>query len=469
MVSGDIGVSGGVGVGQVVLAGLVRRALTRAADAVLMLALGLVGALVASVVVGLLAIPFFGDFLLDQGAGAAAALMVLWMVLMALALVPVYRYEVVPTARRGQTFGKQAFSTAVVCCPYRGELALGRRRSRIRWAVPHGAFVAAGAAGTASSAVLGVWGLVVGAGAAAAGWTAVYASVLLDDGRRGWHDKLAGTVVVSVGDDGTPLLATPDAAEPLAEPGRASAAERSPRLRIAVGAVIVAVAAATAAAAVSTGAYMLVSAADSLRVDKYDDTIRGTHTLARKVAFGQRIGPDGDGCWPENSRDSNVRVFCDLVSIGGLHWDAGDVRVADSVAIFMGSGYMCLVDVDSAPWCWEWSPDVQPRPARVPEAAVFRMIVGAAGLVCGQTPDYQHVMCWTVGVDQREYRQATHRFTDGSEWDMSSARDDPPRFRARERGTGRGESFHAFTGEQRSGQLMGQMETPRLLETETTP
>lgn len=170
------------------MAGLGRRALTRAADAVLMVALGLAGALVASVVVALLAIPFFDDFLLDRGAGVAAALVVLWLVLVALALVPVYGYEAVPTARRGQTFGKQATSIAVVCYPHSGEQGLSRRGSRIRWAVPHGAFMAAGAAGTASVAALGVWGLVVGAGAAAAGWTAVYASVLLDDDRRGWHN-----------------------------------------------------------------------------------------------------------------------------------------------------------------------------------------------------------------------------------------------------------------------------------------
>ena len=41
-------------------------------------------------------------------------------------------------------------------------------------------------------------------------------------------------------------------------------------------------------------------------------------------------------------------MFCDLVSIGGLHWDTGDVTVADSVDIFMGSGYLCLVDEDGA-------------------------------------------------------------------------------------------------------------------------
>ena len=104
----------------------------------------------------------------------------------ALALIGWVLYEPVMVAWRGQTLGQQATSIAVVCYPHSGEQGLSRRRSRIRWAVPYGAFMAAGAAGTASVAALGVWGLVVGA--AAAGWTAVSASVLLDDDRRGWHD-----------------------------------------------------------------------------------------------------------------------------------------------------------------------------------------------------------------------------------------------------------------------------------------
>ena len=238
--------------------------------------------------------------------------------------------------------------------------------------------------------------------------------------------------------------------------------EESPRaarrrvVLIAVAAVVVA-----GAVFVAVDAVLL----STVRIDKYDDTIRGLRPGTQRVDFEQAIGPDGDGCWPENSRDFSGRVFCDLVSIGGLHWDTGDVRVADSVNLILDSGYLCLVDEDAAPWCWEWSPDVQPRPARVPQGATFRRIVGAGGFVCGQTPDYQQVMCWTVGVDQPQYRQATHRFSLGSEWVMDGASDDRLGFWVLQRGTGRSELFHAFTGTE----LTGPVEVPGPLETETTP
>ena len=65
--------SGDVGVRRVVVAELGRRALTRAADAVLMVALGLAGALVASVMVALLAIPFLTAPTISTAAPAAAA------------------------------------------------------------------------------------------------------------------------------------------------------------------------------------------------------------------------------------------------------------------------------------------------------------------------------------------------------------------------------------------------------------
>lgn len=220
------------------------------------------------------------------------------------------------------------------------------------------------------------------------------------------------------------------------EPESQTAARRRVVL-IALAAVVVA-----GAVFVAVDAVLL----STVRIDKYDDTIRGLRPGTQRVDFEQAIGPDGDGCWPENSRDFSGRVFCDLVSIGGLHWDTGDVRVADSVNLILDSGYLCLVDEDAAPWCWEWSPDVQPRPARVPQGATFRRIVGAGGFVCGQTPDYVTVACWTVGVYQPEYRQATHRFDDGPERVMRNAYDDPPGFTTNQRETRRTEHFHPFSG-----------------------
>ena len=201
----------------------------------------------------------------------------------------------------------------------------------------------------------------------------------------------------------------------------------------------------------------------TVRIDKYDDTIRGTRPGTQRVAFGQFFSPDGDGCWSEN----DYRIyFCDLVSIGGLHWDTGDLGDVEQPAAYLGSGVLCAMSEDGVR-CWEWSKDVQPRPARTPDGAVFRRLVGAGWFVCGQTPGYVTVACWTVGVDQPEYRQATHRFTDGSEWKMYAARDDPPGFRATQQvgtsGLSRSERFHAFTG----ADLSGLRNDPGPLETET--
>ena len=163
----------------------------------------------------------------------------------------------------------------------------------------------------------------------------------------------------------------------------------------------------------------LVGAVGFVAVDAYlgafeDD--EHEESARRRVALGQRVGPDGDACWSENDGQSSGRVFCDLVSIGDLRWDASDVRVAEAVDINVGSGYMCLVDEDGAPRCWEWSPDVQPRPARVPQDAVLYRIRGADGFACGQTSDYVTVVCWTVGTDQQSYQQASHRFDDDPQW-----------------------------------------------------
>ena len=105
---------------------------------------------------------------------------------------------------------------------------------------------------------------------------------------------------------------------------------RSRAVRVAVVAVVVVV------VFVAVDAVFL----SGVRFDKYDDSIRGTDKLVRRVSFGQAIGPDGDGCWSE---DDHGIYFCDLVSIGGLHWDTGDLGKVEVPAAFLGSGAeVCL-------------------------------------------------------------------------------------------------------------------------------
>ncbi|WP_419944286.1 hypothetical protein [Candidatus Poriferisodalis sp.] len=211
--------------------------------------------------------------------------------------------------------------------------------------------------------------------------------------------------------------------------------------------------------------------------DYYDDSLRGTDELPAVVRFGQRIGPEGDGCWPED-RERGGTVFCDLVSIGGLHWDSGDVHVTStfgrpSAAIGVGAGFLCLLDGEGRPWCWEWSADVVPRRARAPHDETFRLVAvvdswtkkveGVPGFACGHTPDFLRVVCWSVGVDQPDYRQSNHRFVDGHEWALRTVFDDPPRFSAGRRGASGDGTFHAFTGRARPSVS----DAPTVLVTET--
>ena len=224
------------------------------------------------------------------------------------------------------------------------------------------------------------------------------------------------------------------------------------------------------------GVFGLSVAGCSWGFDPYDDETRGTiQGGTRRVAFGQRIGPDGDGCWPERGWFSKGKVYCDLVSIGGLHWDTGDVRVGESSDIFVGPGFMCLNDQGGRPWCWEWGAAVPPRAAEVPEGDLFASIKGpvyrwepldAPGFVCGQTTDLLRIICWTVGAGRPDYLQATHRFVvggeEGSEWLLQNVSADPPLFWAANRGAFGDVSIHAFSG----GQRLRQHGEPRVLMTE---
>lgn len=112
------------------------------------------------------------------------------------AVVAVVREPLI-MARRGRTVGKRMVSAAVVRLPSSGTAKLGWGRSWARWALPHGAFVLAAVAGNAIADARGWWEHPLWLGAGTTAWVAVYGSALLDPHGRGWHDRLAGTVVVA--------------------------------------------------------------------------------------------------------------------------------------------------------------------------------------------------------------------------------------------------------------------------------
>ena len=125
---------------------------------------------------------------------------------MPFALIPIAYYEVAATARRGQTFGKRSMGLEVVrwdkeaASPDRGSGSPGAWRSTVRWAVPHGSgVVAAVVAGTVPTN--SGHGAIVGACAWLVVSSAMYLPSLLDANGRGWHDKAAGTVVVTAPND----------------------------------------------------------------------------------------------------------------------------------------------------------------------------------------------------------------------------------------------------------------------------
>ena len=115
--------------------------------------------------------------------------------------LPVARYEVAATARRGQTFGMRSMGIRVVLCDDQGAPTSDFecpdvRCSIERWAVPHGAGLFAGVVAGVVAERIWYHGALVGVGAGGAVWTVVYLSSLWDKHGRGWHDKAAGTVVV---------------------------------------------------------------------------------------------------------------------------------------------------------------------------------------------------------------------------------------------------------------------------------
>ena len=201
------------------VAGLARRVTARAIDALCMLMLcALVLAAVAVVMaLGVLAVQY--DFLSPDGSGVGFVMLFLllwapstWMVL--------HLYEVVSTARCGQTFGKRLMGICVIRCLDPGGIvveAARRDASTRRWAIPHGAAAAAVILSVVVIATVGPAGLTdseflllllpffaFGAGC--------YISALFDSERRGWHDKAAGTIVIRATDDVLERLSAPKSA-----------------------------------------------------------------------------------------------------------------------------------------------------------------------------------------------------------------------------------------------------------------
>ena len=178
-------------------AGLWRRAAARAIDALVMAVLALLIFTVASVVSWVIARPGFWT---DENVGE---FWIVFLLVLVVGSIPVTRYEVAATARRGQTFGKRC--TGIRVDPWNDEAAsvndgpyLPGRACFVRWAIPHGACLFAVVGATMvmlpSPRPLDI----VGAGL----WTLlfVYLSSVLDENGRGWHDKAAGKIVVMARD-----------------------------------------------------------------------------------------------------------------------------------------------------------------------------------------------------------------------------------------------------------------------------
>ena len=191
-------------------AGLARHAMARAIDALCMLMLYALTLAAVGVVMmlGVLAVQY--DFLFTSGGGGFVALfLLLWVPSAGMVM---YRYEVVSTARCGQTFGMRVMGICVICCLDPGGIVVEpprRDASTWRWAIPHGA--------AAAAAILSVVVIVVGINAewlpnsgflllpacafVFVAWAACDISALFDSQRRGWHDKAADTIVIRATDD----------------------------------------------------------------------------------------------------------------------------------------------------------------------------------------------------------------------------------------------------------------------------
>ncbi len=168
------------------LAGIPERFLARFHDCIVMALIMLAAILlaVAAVVVGLLlgADWNWGD---ENTQAVVSSLLALFIVGMA-SLVALL-YEPVTTARSGQTIGKRGQQVRIV--RYQDGGAASASRCVARWAVP----IWAGTLGWAVAAAIGLPMPYVGIPGL---WLLIHVSPLWGRGRRGWHDMIAGTVVV---------------------------------------------------------------------------------------------------------------------------------------------------------------------------------------------------------------------------------------------------------------------------------
>ena len=177
-------------------AGLSKRTIARVVDGLIMASIGFVTMIVCGTALTVLTRPTLDESL--------DGFLVTLAFLLVLASAAAACYEVFPTTRRGQTFGKRGVGVQVVRCDKQGA-PTGNiqppdlRQSVERWAIPHGiGTLVAIVSLLVATPRIGGYGLLVGAGAAAAAWAVVYASSLFDKNGRGWHDKAAGTIVVGV-------------------------------------------------------------------------------------------------------------------------------------------------------------------------------------------------------------------------------------------------------------------------------
>ncbi len=176
------------------VAGLGARLAARAVDTIITGAASTAAFVIALLVASRMLEDFFnatwGDF------GVALLLMLL------LPVLPMIALEARLTARRGQTIGKSLFGIRVV------RYADGRiptaADSAVRWIVT----ALAGIVGVIATAAVVPEPpsdaiLVLFAGGVVS-WLLVLASSLLDVNGRGWHDKIAGTIVVVASDYSEP-------------------------------------------------------------------------------------------------------------------------------------------------------------------------------------------------------------------------------------------------------------------------